>query len=322
MVPSPGSEAGIPRSINAPGDLEPLWVLANRRAGRGRALRLATRIEPWFAREGLPVRFFWPESREQLRELAAQAIAAGRRRLVVLGGDGTLLDVVDRIRGQGIELGLIPAGDANDVVAALALPRDPFNAARLLLAWQTRPIDLIRVCTTDGREYVYTGAGGAGLDAEAACLAARSFRRLPRRSRYLAAAVVAFARGNPFPVEVRLDDGREIWSGSASLVAIANAPTYGGGIQIAHGARMDDGRLDVTVVESLDAWRVLRVLPALASSGRIRGLKLARFRARSVRVETARAVAFHGDGELLGQTPLYAEVLPGALRVVSPPVRT
>ena len=142
-----------------------------------------------------------------MRELAAKAAAEGQRRLVVLGGDGTLLDVVNQIHrhGRGIELGLVPAGDANDVAAAIGLPRDPLVAAELLFEWNVRAIDLIRVGTGDGREWVYLGVGGAGLDAEAARLAAETFSWLPGVWRYLAGALVAFSRGHRF--EVRLDCG-------------------------------------------------------------------------------------------------------------------
>ncbi len=249
-----------------------------------------------------------------------KASAGGQRRLVVLGGDGTLFDVVNQIQGLGIELGLVPAGDANDVAAAIGLPRDPLAAAELLLEWSARPIDLIRVRTAEGHGRVYVGAGGAGLDAEAARLAAGRFRWLPGVWKYLAGALVAFGRSERF--EVRLEFEEDSWRGSVFLVAVANAPAYGAGIRIAPEARLDDGWLDVALAEDLNWRQVLRALPSLARSGDTGGLNLRRFRARRVRIETAFPIAFHGDGEPLGSTPLDAEVLPGALRMVSPPQRS
>jgi diacylglycerol kinase (ATP) len=296
-----------------------LWVLGNRRARRCRAFQLGCRLESWFAERGCPALFFWPNSREELRDLAAKAAAAGQRRLVVLGGDGTLLDVANQIQGQPIEVGLVPTGDANDVAAALGLPQDPLAAAELLLEWNARPIDLIRVRTADGQERVFVGAGGAGLDAEAARLAAGEFRWLPGIWRYLAGALVAFSGYKRF--EVSLEFEERTWHGSVFFVAIANTPAYGGGIRIAPEARPEDGWLDVAVAEDLNWRQVLRALPSLARAGNTSGLNLRRYRARRVRIETISPIPFHGDGEPLGATPLDAEVLPGALRVVCPSQR-
>jgi diacylglycerol kinase (ATP) len=311
-----GSEAAKSATGAAQCGASPLWVLGNRRAGRGRAFQVGHQLEEWFARRSWPVEFFWPSSREELRDITARAAGTGRRRLVVVGGDGTLLDVVSRIHGRGIELGLIPAGDANDVAAAVGLPREPLAAAELLLEWNVRPIDLVRVRTAQGQEEVYVGAGGAGLDAEAARLAAETFRWLPGIWRYVAGALVALGRGGSFTANLVFDG--QSWQGSAFLVAVANAPAYGGGIRIAPEACLDDGWLDLTLIEDLSWWRVLRALPALVSRGEIRGLKLRRFRAREVRIDTVPSVSFHGDGEQLCSTPLEAEVLPGALRLVCP----
>lgn len=319
MADKSGSEAVKPATAPAERGAAPLWVIGNRRAGRGRAFRVGQQLKEWFARRGCPAEFFWPSSRVELRELAARAAEAGRRRLVVVGGDGTLLDVVSRIHGKGIEVGLIAAGDANDVAAAIGLPRDALAAAEVLVKWNVRPIDLVRVRTADGREEIYVGAGGAGLDAEAALLAAETFRCLPGIWRYVAGALVAFARGDRFAANLAFDG--QSWQGSASLVAVANAPAYGGGIRIAPEARLDDGWLDLAVVENLNWRRVLRALPALVGKGEVRGLKPRRFRARRVRIDTAPPVTFHGDGETLGLTPLEAEVLPGALRLACPPQR-
>lgn len=297
-------------------DAGPLWVLGNRQSGRGRGRRLAPQLDRLFRSYGFPVPAFWPDSRQELRRLAAQAVVAGVRRLVVVGGDGTLVDVVNEIWGRGIEVGLVPAGDANDFAAALGLPRDPLLAAELLKGWNTRPIDLVRAQMGDDRQRVYVGVGGAGLDSEAARLAAGPFRRLPRVWRYLAGALTALVRFHPFDLALQFD-GRS-YRGRVLLAAAANAPAYGGGIRIAPEARLDDGWLEIVLLESLRWRQVIAALPALVRKGELCGLNLRRFRVRRVRLEAAPPAAFHGDGERLGMTPLTLDVVPGALRVVCP----
>lgn len=317
MPPEPVSASQPAASPAAPADRATLLVLGNRRAGRGRGARVGARLERFFQSHGIAAEFRWPRSREEMRELASAAAASGHRRLVVVGGDGTLVDVLNAVSGSGAELGLVPAGDANDVTRELGLPRDPLAAARLLLSWSTRPVDLVSARPAAGRRHLYIGVGGAGLDAEAARLAANRFRLLPGVVRYLAGALLALAGFQPFALDAAFDGRR--YRGQAVLVAVANAPAYGGGIRIAPEARMDDGWLDAVVLEQLGWFRALAAVPALLHSGDLRGLRLHRFRARRVRLSSERPVMFHGDGELLGKVPVEIEVLPGAQRIVCPP---
>ncbi|HEV2385705.1 MAG TPA: diacylglycerol kinase family protein [Candidatus Acidoferrales bacterium] len=300
--------ASVPRNDEA------IRVLVNRASGRGKAGRLAPRIEDFFRHRGIRARFFWPESASALQRLAAEAAAQECRRLVVVGGDGTLLEAINGAFGSGIELGVIPAGDANDVAASLGLPRDPFAAAELLGEWVTRPIDLVKARFGNGRERLFAGIGGAGLDAEAARLAGSRFRRLPRIWRYLAGALAAFCRFQPFEFEGQFDD--QTYQGRAFLAVVANTPAYGGGIRIAPAAKMDDGWLDAAIIAELDWRRVIQALPSIARSGDIGSLHPLRYRARHVRLASVRPIPFHGDGDLLGVTPVEFDVLPAALRMV------
>lgn len=267
----------------------------------------------------MEIAFRWPHTREELSGLAAIA-AQNHHRVIVLGGDGTLLDAVNAIAGTQSELGLIPAGDANDVAAALGLPQDPFLAAEIAVHGGARPIDLVRARLDAGCHRLFVGVGGAGLDAQAARLAATRFRRLPGIWRYVAGALVALARTSPFALSAEFDG--QILQCGAILAVAANAPAYGGGIRIAPHARMDDGWLDAVVLENLNWRQVLRILPSLLRSGDTSKLKLRHYRARHIHLDCWPLVDFHGDGEFLGRTPAELEVLPGALRIVCPPDST
>ncbi len=295
----------------------PLWALGNRHAGRGHGRDFPQRLERIFQGQGLSATFFWPDSKAELCRLAAAAASAGTSRLAVIGGDGTLVDVVNETWTAGVEIGLIPAGDANDIAAAAGVPRDLAEAVGLLACWHTLATDLVRVRSADGRERIYAGAGGIGLDAEAARLAAGPFCRLPGIWRYVAGAIAAFAQLRPF--ELSLDGDDSHYRGPALLAVVANTPAYGGGIRIAPAARMDDGWLEVVLLENLNWGQVISALPSLLRSGELRGLPLRRYRARRVRLSTDRPVSFHGDGEPLGATPLEIEVLPRQLRLVCAP---
>jgi diacylglycerol kinase (ATP) len=105
--------------------------------------------------------------------------------------------------------------------------------------------------------------------------------------------------------------------GRALVAAVLNSPTYGAGLRLAPGAAVDDGWLNVVLIEDIGPLAVLRLLPQLTTSGELRTSRVKRWQARKVRLTTRKPSLFHGDGEILGSTPVEIEVIPGAVRVLA-----
>jgi len=202
------------------------------------------------------------------------------------------------------------------------LPRDLEAAVDAVLHGRPRYLDLLRARTADGRERLYAGGGGVGLDAEAMQYASGAYRRIPGRFRYIASALRALWGFAPVDVKAEFPGGElPAIQASALLAGVLNTPTYGGGLRLAPSAQCDDGWLDVVIVENLTAWEVLGVLPALVTSGELRASRVQRGRARRVRLTTSRPCLFQGDGEILGPAPVEIEVVPRAVRILAPPQR-
>ena len=255
-------------------------------------------------------------------ELAVRAAIARRSGLLVaLGGDGTLQVLVNAAYGQDVVLGILPGGGGNDFVAALGLPADPLAAAKVLANGSSEAlcIDLARARTADGRERFYVGGGGVGIDAEAAHHAAGRWRQLPGRSRYIVAALQALSSSRPVEVRIEFPSGDHApFETTALLAAALNTPSYGGGIRLAPAARLDDGLLDVVVVEAAGFAEALTWIPELLRSGELRRARVRRMRAAKLKLVTGRECLFHGDGEILGPAPVEIEVLPRAARILAP----
>ena len=290
----------------------------NAQSGGGRARGIRRRVEPYLRHLGFYGEIAEPRSADELRRQARAAVAAGFCMVAVLGGDGTFQQLVRATLGSNITLGLIPAGAGNDVAAALGIPADPAEAVRVLMTGAPRPLDIVRARFETGEIAHYVGGGGLGLDAESARLANGRLRRVPGAARYIAGALWALATFRPYLVEAELD-GQRLARAPALLTAVANTPTYGAGIRIAPGAAIDDGELDVVFVEAVRWTRLVEMIPVMLQTGDIRGREIRRYRARRVRLEADRPTIFHGDGELLGVTPVEIECLPGAVRVIAPP---
>ncbi len=102
------------------------------------------------------------------------------------------------------------------------------------------------------------------------------------------------------------------------LTAVLNTPTYGAGLRLAPDALVDDGMLDVVFVGDLNVFQVLKLMPRLLYSGELRSPQVSRVRAGSLRLITDPPCEFHGDGEILGVTPVEIEVVPAAVQVLAP----
>ncbi len=317
----------------------PAAVFVNPVAGGGRANSRGPLIRKVFEARGIPVEFISAPSARELESRACEKIARNHRLLLAMGGDGTFQALANAAFGTDTLLGILPAGGGNDLAAALGLPRNPVHAAEELLRGHTRFVDLIRVRAsptgssrglpqqassgqawqTGGQERLYVGGGGIGLDAEAAHYASGIFRHVPGRLRYVLSGLwvlrgyaapcvrVEFLGGAPPAVEAR-----------TLLTAVLNTPTYGAGLRFAPDALVDDGMLDVVFVGDLNVFQVLKLMPRLLYSGELRSPLVSRMRAGSLRLVADPPCEFHGDGEILGMTPVEIEIVPAAVQVLAP----
>ena len=297
----------------------PPVVFVNSVAGGGRARDYVPRIQSLFESCHIQAQFEMTNSAAELESSAQNAILRGRRTFFAMGGDGTFQALANAAYGADVLLSVLPLGGGNDLAAALGLPDDPVKAAEAILRGGPRFVDLVRVRTAEGRARLYAGGGGIGLDAEAARYAGGVYRRFPGRTRYIASALRALAGFTPMEVHIEFPGSDIIpHKGNALLVAVLNSPTYGAGLRLAPSAVLDDGSLNVVLIEDIGTLGVLRLLPRLMGSGELRTSRVKRWHARSVRLTTRKPCQFHGDGEILGSTPVEIEVMAGAIQVLAP----
>ncbi len=301
-------------------------MLVNPTAGNGRGDRVGEQAVHRLRTRGLRVRSLRGVDGAAAGRLAVQAVRAGVDALVVVGGDGLAHLAVQALAGTTVPLAVVPAGTGNDLARALGVPRDrPLAAADLvadaLAAGRVRPLDLLRVRSGAGERPVATRVAtrvatvvATGFDSRVTERA--NAMRWPRgQARYTLATLAELRACSALPYVLDLDGGRvEL---EAMLVAVANTPSYGGGLRICPDAEPDDGLLDVVVIASMRTSDLLRTYPRLFRGTHVRHPAFRRYRARSVRVATPGVVGY-GDGERLGALPLSVVVEPGALRTLAP----
>jgi YegS/Rv2252/BmrU family lipid kinase len=297
----------------------PAAVFVNPAAGGGHTLLYLSPIQKLFESFHIPAQFIATHSRAELEAAAQTAILQGRRTLFAMGGDGTFQALANAAFGADVVLGVLPSGGGNDFAAALGLPGGLLKAAEAILVGKPRFVDLVRVRTAEGRTRLYVGGGGIGLDAEAARYASGACQRFPGRMRYIASALRALAGFVPLEIHVEFPGSNLLPEDRKVLLAAAlNTPTYGAGLRLAPEAAVDDGLLHVVLIEALGILGVLRLLPRLMGSGELRTSRVQRWQVRKVRFTTSKPCLFHGDGEIIGSTPVEIELVQRAIQVLAP----
>ena len=287
-----------------------LALLTNPTAGKGRGTRTAAMALPRLLAAGYDVRSLAGRSPEEALDLARQCVADGIEALVVCGGDGMVHLGAQAVTGTETPLGIIPAGTGNDVARYLDLPRsDPALAADVVARGKERTIDLARV----GSVYFVTVLA-AGFDA-IVNERANAMTWPKGQMRYNLATLAELRVLAPIPYVLELDGVEERLE--ATLVAVGNGPSFGGGLRITEGAVLDDGMLDVVVIKPLSKLDLLRTYPKLFRGTHVHHPQYRHHRVRRVTVAAPGIVAY-ADGERIGALPLTIEVAPGALRVLVP----
>jgi diacylglycerol kinase (ATP) len=131
-------------------------------------------------------------------------------------------------------------------------------------------------------------------------------------SRYTVATLAELRTFTPLEYVVTIDG--DVIETRAMLVAVGTGPTYGGGLQICAGAEIDDGLLDVTIIEPVSRMTLLQLFPKLSKGTHVGHPRVRALRGRSVRIESAGITAY-ADGEILGPLPVDVTIAPGALTV-------
>jgi YegS/Rv2252/BmrU family lipid kinase len=302
-------------------------LVHNPTAGRGRAGRLAAEVAARLAAGGVKVERHPTRSLEDAR-LAACDAAGTFDAVVAMGGDGTVGACAGGLAdaGQGgpggppgwspgrsvrAALGVVPAGGGNDAARSLGLPPDdPLAAAGLVPRLRRRPADL---ATVAGRAYL--NVAGAGFDSEVNRIANQRLGWAGNRPRYVGAVLAELVVGRVAAFELVLD-GRAMplrgW-----LVAVANGPSYGGGMRVAPRASLDDGLLEVVVIHEIGKLEFLRTFPKVFSGRHVEHPAVAVHRAARVDLDADRTLAVYADGEPAGTLPATFEVRPAAVTVLA-----
>jgi YegS/Rv2252/BmrU family lipid kinase len=298
----------------------PVCLIVNPSAGGGKARRIAPQAEQTLRQLGLEVRRVDTRDLADARGLAVAAARAGET-VAVLSGDGALGAIGDALRAvPGAVLGVLPGGRGNDLARSLGISQELDSACATIAHGVPRAMDVGEVSElgseTPGRAFV--GIASVGFDSDANRIANEAPSWLGNLV-YAYGALRALAAWRPARFELELDPPGQRHTYAAYTVGACNSKSYGGGMRAAPGAMLDDGLLDVVVLENVSKLTFLtKILPRVFKGEHVREPRVHVLRAREVTISADRPFTMYADGDPIGELPLRVRALPSAINVLVP----
>ncbi len=300
---------------------EATLVILNPRAGSGRAEHLWAKVEPLAYEVWGNLVVAITERPQDVTQHLDKARAAGVRRVIAVGGDGTVHTIVNALvdlmaktpHDPPMLFGQLPAGTGQDFARFLKIPAKLEDAVRWLSSVQPRPLDLgaVRYDQTDCHFLNIASIGISGeVDRRISTITNR------RAWTYKLASLRSITRYSPPSLSIKID-GQAWYEGRAWLVVVANGRYFGKGMAIAPHAVVDDGLFEVVMVKEASRLRLLRAFNTVYSGKHLVLPEVMYTRAQRVEVESAgELLPLDLDGEYQTGHQFQFEVQTGALQML------
>jgi YegS/Rv2252/BmrU family lipid kinase len=294
-------------------------LIVNPAAGGGKAGRIAAAAEQALREHNLSVRRVDTRDLPHARELAAEAAVRGET-VVALSGDGMVGVLADTLRAiPGAVLGVLPGGRGNDLARVLGIPTDLREACAVIAGGVMRPVDVGEVVAGEGGEsgQAFVGIASAGFDSDANRIANEAPAWLGGLV-YAYGALRALISWRRARFEIEVDPPGERHTFYGYTIAAANSKAYGGGMHLAPDALLDDGLLDVVMIEHVSRLRFLANLPKVFKGEHVHLPTVRVLRAAEVAISANRPFTMYADGDPIGELPLRVRGVRGAVTMLVP----
>jgi len=301
-------------------------VIISSKSGGGKAAQIWSKVAESLVKKGVSFSEAFTEYQSHAVEIAKQALKEGYRKILAVGGDGAIHEILNGIMQQqevpssDITLAIVPVGSGNDWARFHKIPSDVSKAAEVIANGKTCTQDIVKVESIKGgnpRTGYMLNIGGLGFDAQVCHL----FEEAKKKgkcgdSQYLKCLIKGFLWYKcPF-FKIKVDD-KPFFEGKALSVAIGNGKYCGGGMMQTPAAIIDDGLIDITVIKQLWKPKFIFEVKRLYD-GTIYDLKeTLAAKGRKIVLESSPASFVEADGESVGTTPVTLSIIPGALKVIT-----
>ncbi|WP_449621373.1 diacylglycerol/lipid kinase family protein [Robertmurraya sp. Marseille-Q9965] len=307
-----------------------LNVIVNPQAKNGYSKKVWQDVEEELQMRQIPYKAFNTEYPGHAIELAKSICMETKLEdivvIVVIGGDGTLHEVINGAMGaQNVSIGFIPGGSGNDFSRGYGIPKNHLSALKFLLKkidFQPILVDVGKIVHSNEKTTYFVNNMGAGFDALITKEANQSkLKKVMNRfslgnliyAYFVLKKLFTFKR----TVVNMTIDGKKYKFDHTWFVTVANQPYYGGGMKISPKASVQDGLLNITVVHNLSRIKFLFVFITVFWGGHERMKEVKTFLGKEILIESKESLFVHADGEFIGRTPVNIQACPQVLPLLT-----
>lgn len=312
--------------MDAPANISQKWfVIVNPVAGWGRGLDDLPQITKLIRDNGIPYELVFSQHKCHVTELTVQAVNEGYRRIMAIGGDGTLHEVVNglfiqqAVPTEEVTVSVVAVGTGNDWIRMFGIPTHYSEAIRAIREGHTFLQDVGEVYYEESHfsqmRYM-ANVAGVGFDADV-IRRYQHYKTKGRRGGYLYpwSILRSYFRYRSTGVKLWADD-KLVHNGMMFSAAIGVCKYNGGGIQQLPEAVADDGLFDITLIRPIHWWHAVFRLRRFFNGSIYTIGHVDHYQGRHIRIESSPEIPIEVDGELLGGTPLEFRMRHRCVRVV------
>ena len=301
-------------------------VLVNPHAGTGKGKKDWNKINEHLSQSTIEFEAFNTKHREHAQALTSKFIKKGYRKFIVVGGDGTLNEVVNgifiqkNVPTEEFLVAMIPVGTGNDWCRMFDIPFDYEKAVKTIQNEKVFQQDIGKVSFYQGdikKQRFFMNVAGMGYDA----IVAAKTNKDKERGRggilvYLKNLLSSLLFYKFSEVKMITDREKESCNCKAFSISVGICKYNGGGMMQLPNAVADDGLLDITLIKKIGRLTVIKQIKNLYDGSFINHPKVETLRAGNIQIESNPPINLEVDGESLGHSPFQFEIIPKSLRVL------
>jgi diacylglycerol kinase (ATP) len=301
-----------------------LYAIVNPHAAYGRAGRTWPDVLAQLEKEGFDVTWQFTQRRGHASQLAHEAVTQGAQTIIVIGGDGTMNEIVNGILRDPHhmpDIALIPLGTGADLAKTLGIPDDWREAIKILKQGRTQSIDVGEITfTTAAKKWkrYFANVFDAGLGGNVDRIANTLPKGIGGLLTFLFSSLLALITFRPMRLQVWIDK-KFFDHALIPIVGVANGQFFGGDMHIAPMAKTDDGLFEILYVKNTNIFKFLiHVLGKVYQAGHLKYKNVYHYQGRELRIRGDRLFLTDVDGEVEKAQEVTVSLIPQAIKIRVP----